>query len=160
MSEAAPSSARFRAPIPRPALMLGYGGLLPFAMGAAGVWFGGEYALAAMTGQAVYAAVILSFLGGVQWGFALAALGQGAGPNWERLGWSVLPCLFGWAAFFLPPFERTTALILALLAVYVIDRNWALRFGRGPEWYVRLRRHLTAGAVLCLGLVMLRLGMG
>lgn len=144
-------AAPYMPPIPRPARILGLAGVAPFAAGAAAIWFAPiEYQFAAFNAQTLYAAIILSFLGGVQWGFAAAGLGAGAGPSWERLGWSVLPSLLGWAALFLDPTAKTAVLMLGFLAAFVIDRRWT-QMGRCPVWYARLRRDLTALVTLCLG---------
>ena len=158
MTDAA-ATPPYQPPIPKPARILGFAGLIPFAAGAVGVWAAPEYAYAIFNAQTIYAAIILSFLGGVQWGFAAAGLGPGAGPSWERLGWSVLPALFGWAAFFIDEGPRVVALILGFLAAFVIDRRWTA-MGRCPTWYARLRRDLTAIVVICLGATLLRLATG
>jgi len=149
------SAAAYAPPIPRPARILGLAGVLPFAAGALAIWFApAEYQFAAFNAQTLYAAIILSFLGGVQWGFAAAGLGPGAGPSWERLGWSVLPSLLGWAALFLDPTAKTAVLMLGFLAAFVIDRRWT-RMGRCPVWYARLRRDLSALVTACLGATLL-----
>lgn len=152
-------AAAYIPPIPKPAKILGFAGLIPFVAGAVAVWFAPEFAYAAFNAQTIYAAIILSFLGGVQWGFAAAGIGPGAGPSWERLGWSVLPALFGWASLFIDEGPRVVALMLAFLAAFMIDRRWT-QMGRGPIWYARLRRDLTAVVVLCLGATLLRFALG
>lgn len=153
------AGAAYAPPIPKPARILGFAGLIPFVLGAALVWASSDYAYAAFNAQTIYAAVILSFLGGVQWGFAAGGIGPGAGPSWERLGWSVLPALFGWAALFLDEAAKIVALMLGFLAAFVIDRRWAA-MGRAPVWYARLRRDLTAVVILCLGATLLRFAIG
>ncbi|MEM6490627.1 MAG: DUF3429 domain-containing protein [Pseudomonadota bacterium] len=145
------AASAYTPPIPKPARVLGLAGVIPFAAGALAVWVApAEYQFAAFTAQTLYAAVILSFLGGVQWGFAAAGLGPGAGPSWERLGWSVLPSLLGWAALFLDPTAKVAVLMLGFLAAFMIDRRWT-QLGRCPPWYARLRRDLTALVTLSLG---------
>ena len=54
------------------ALKLGYGGLLPFVLGAALIWIvrADVHAYVAEALSA-YAAVSLSFLGGIHWGLAM-----------------------------------------------------------------------------------------
>lgn len=152
-------TAAYVPPVPKPAKILGFAGLIPFAAGALAVWFLPDFAYAAFNAQTIYAAIILSFLGGVQWGFAAAGIGPGAGPSWERLGWSVLPALFGWAALFIDEGPRVVALMLAFLAAFMIDRRWA-QMGRAPTWYAKLRRDLTAVVVVCLGVTLMRFALG
>ena len=79
---------------------LGVAGLLPFAVGAAGLWLlPPQWAGLAAAALLAYAAVIVSFLGGIHWGLAMAT-GQ---PRPGGLVWGVLPsllaCLVGAAAF-------------------------------------------------------------
>ena len=51
-----------------------------------------------------YGAVILSFLGGIHWGLAIAGSGADGRKNEtsSRLVLSVVPSLIGWGALFLP----------------------------------------------------------
>ena len=136
-------------PIPPAARWLGFAGLLPF----------GAAALAALlprmplhglalTALLAYGAVILSFLGGVRWGLAMAAATPGALP--AQLGLSVLPSLLGWAALLLPPAAGLVLLAAGFLAMLLADRREAL----APAWYKRLRLPLSLGAMasLLLGL--------
>lgn len=144
---------------PRLVVLLGYGGLLPFAAGVIGL-------LLVPAGQAVwqtmllgYAAVILSFVGALHWGFAMRAepaLALGL------YGWSVVPALLGWLALLLPGLlpllgsdSRTgTAwaallLIVAYAAHYLRDRR-ITRQQALPAWYLPLRLRLSVGALLAL----------
>lgn len=152
-------AAAYTPPVPKPAKILGFAGLIPFVACTAAIWLAPEYYRAAFNALTIYAAIILSFLGGVQWGFAVAGIGPGAGPSWERLGWSVLPALFGWSTLFINDGPRLVTLMLAFLAAFVIDRRWA-QMGRAPLWYARLRRDLTAVVVLSLGLTLMRVALG
>ena len=53
--------------------LLGLGGLVPFVAAALGAWLTGDGRWA--FGGLLYGAIILSFLGGIQWGLVL---GEGA----------------------------------------------------------------------------------
>ncbi|MBP5856331.1 DUF3429 domain-containing protein [Marivibrio halodurans] len=136
--------------IPRPALILGVGGLLPFIVGAVGGWVAApgdaSLALNAMLG---YGAVILSFLGGAHWGRALAP-DLAARPGGARLLWSVTPALIGWGAMFAGQiYAVLTLYIAAFLLAFIVDRK-AVAVGMFPPWYGRLRRYLTIGVLACL----------
>ena len=147
--------ARF-SDIPRPALVLGLGGLIPFAAGAVAVWVlpGADAAWAARI-QLFYAVTILSFLGAVQWGLAIGEFG-GRTPDWRWLGWSVTPSLIGWIATILHWAPALILLMAAFAATFFVDLR-SVRAGFAPAWYPLLRRPLTAIAIACLGSTLLRL---
>jgi hypothetical protein len=139
--------------IPRPALVLGLGGIIPFVATATQVAAGwplsprlGGPALYHLT---IYAAVILSFLGGVQWGLALARPATGDAGDWRRYGVSVLPSLAAWAGLWLA--ARNGLLVLAAsFVVTVVYDLWTVRLGEAPLWYARLRLVLSAIVIACL----------
>lgn len=56
------------------ARLAGYAGLIPFVIPLLVVWFEPAHAKTAIAVQHAYAALILSFLGGIYWGAAHAAL--------------------------------------------------------------------------------------
>ncbi|MEC8793030.1 MAG: DUF3429 domain-containing protein, partial [Pseudomonadota bacterium] len=61
---------------PIPVAGLGAGGFLPFAAGAAALWWApGTWQALAVASQLSYGAVILSFLGGILWGLAISPTG-------------------------------------------------------------------------------------
>lgn len=140
--------------IPRPALLLGLSGLLPFFWGVAtllspalaqttldliGPRFTGPYVLIA------YGIVILGFMSGVLWGFAA----RGAETAWTGYALSVGPAL--WAFFFVGggPTQALTALITGFVVLLVIDLQFS-RWGLTPHWWMPLRLILTSAVVLCL----------
>ncbi len=143
--------------IPSSAAMLGYAGLIPFAGAALAAAL-----LPAQRGEAVfvllaYGAVILSFLGAVHWGQAIGqAINSGTpgGPNPRTLVWSVTPALLGWVALMIAPAPGLVLEMIGFGLCFAVDRT-AVGEGRLPGWYGRLRRPLSAGAVLALGLGLL-----
>jgi hypothetical protein len=134
--------------LPRPALILGLAGLLPFLACALAVWTTGypDFVLF-INLQMAYGAVILAFLGAVHWGLAMA---QNDAGNWRRLGFSVLPALAGWVALVLPNALGLLLLALGFAEVFLVDLR-AIAAGRAPAWYKTLRKPLTAIVLLCLG---------
>ena len=74
------------ASLPRPAAILGIVGLLPFialAVQVASTYpMGAAMRLPAQTALVQYGAVILSFLGGIQWGLAVASADRS--DQWRR----------------------------------------------------------------------------
>ena len=141
--------------LPLFALLLGIAGLVPFA--ACGLWSvtpGGDRAAFALV---AYGAVILAFLGGVHWGFALQEP-SGRGER-LRLGLGVLPSLAGWVALLLAvavDTEAGLALLLVGFAATVVVESRATRAGLVPPGYMRLRFGLTGavGVVLVLALLL------
>lgn len=132
-------------------LLLTLAGILPFFGTTVALWaWRGDIALilTAALWLHVYAAVILSFLGGVRWGVEIARYET---PRWGALSVSVLGALAGWGlvmAAFNPVIKAwMLALMAALFALsYVYDR-----FSTDlPDWYRALRLWPTLGATLCL----------
>ncbi len=141
--------------IPRPALLLGLGGVIPFVWGALTVLDPGlrattvELAGARFAGVALLAGwgmVILCFMAGVHWGFAARAGGRTA-----AYALSVAPAV--WAFFFAGGggAAALSALLVGFLALLVIDVQFG-QWGMTPPWWLRLRLLLTALVVACLAL--------
>jgi len=155
------SASETSSPLPgdgRLPMALGLAGLLPFMAGAAAAW------LAPVAWQAMaipaflyYSAVILSFLGGVQWGVAMSLEPAGSDGFRARLLLSMAPSLIAWPALLLHPLIGAWVLVAGFLLVRLHE------CGRGsrellPGWYQSLRTLLTVVVVACHGLVIWRLG--
>lgn len=144
------------ASIPRPALILGLGGLLPFFVTAiaALVLDNADPSSTTTSESAVkalgaYGAVILSFLGGVRWGKLLDEPDQLR--QWLPLTLSVAPSLIAWPALLLPDTPMLMLLMAGFVIQYALDRA-AVRHNHLPVWFGRLRLMLTCGAVASLAL--------
>lgn len=100
------------------ALWLGYGGLIPFAALAALAWLlEPEWRPFTTAALSAYAAVIVSFLGGIHWGI-------GFRDGTPRLFlWGVLPSLVAAAALLLPPRHGLLMHGVMLLLCYAVDRS-------------------------------------
>ncbi len=137
------------AKMPTIALWLGLTGLIPFILGAVGSLFGasviGQYAVSALV---FYAAVIVSFMAGTQWGGTVVECGSRKTPRYML---SVIPPLFAWSCLLLPQLIALPVLIATFIVVYAIDVAWVL-YGWFPRWYLKLRSLLTAVVLLCLAL--------
>ncbi|MEY8830957.1 DUF3429 domain-containing protein [Sedimentitalea sp. XS_ASV28] len=141
--------------IPKPALILGLAGLIPFVWGAAtylnddlaawgaahfGPRFVGPYV------QLFYGSVILSFMSGVLWGFAAKASGRVASAGYVL---SVIPALW---AFFMTgggPVTAGTNLIFGFAGLLLLDIAF-VKWGLAPAWWTQLRVLLTSVVILCL----------
>lgn len=120
---------------------LGYSGLLPFVAGAVLVWLvrADVHAYAALA-LSIYAAVILSFLGGIHWGLAM----RQAKPPASALIWGVLTPLVAWPAALMPPHAALVVLGLMFIACYLVDRH--LYPVQGVAGWLTLRFRLSAVA--------------
>ena len=98
--------------------------------------------------EAVYSALILSFLGGARWGLAV----RDASPNPVLVGLAMTPTLAGLAVLIFTHGELRLRL-LALAVALTLSWGWDLATKGLPPWYARLRTGLTLGAVsgLCVG---------
>lgn len=141
-------------PLPRIALRLGFLSLAPLAIAALVAL--SPHASTAQIGAiafSLYAAVLLSFLGGVRCGFEI--MREPNAPNALRLIFSALPALSGWAlALFTvaAPYALGAASIFAgLFATQMVWDNRSASDAGAPDWYPLLRRVLTGGAmIVCL----------
>ena len=135
--------------VPQSAAWLGGLGLIPFGVGSIVVL--ATEATWAYDVLRYYAATILAFMGGVQWGLAMADAGA-ADQNpflWRRLLISILPALIAWLALLLSsPFD--VALIAAAFGLLLLSDLSAIRQGWVPAWYARLRIPLTATVLVAL----------
>lgn len=132
--------------------VLGLAGLLPFAGLAAAAWLAPPpYDGVGLSGFYVYAAVILSFLGGARWGFELSARPEQPSPLTLIL--SNLPALMAWFGVMLQLVQPVAG--LAVLTVgQVLVWLWDVQSSgpgqrRLPQWYPRLRTVLTLIVLAC-----------
>ncbi len=157
MTDLGESFGQARGPhlVPPAAKWLGAAGAIPFVfLAVAGPFLDGALRADASFALAAYGAVILSFLGGVHWGLAIA--GSGPRANQEALlrplTVSVVPSLIAWFALFLPTAAGLLVLAGAFAVMLLVDLL-ASRSGQAPAWYPTLRWPLTiaVAASLMLG---------
>ncbi len=114
---------------------LAWAGLIPFVvsavLGSFNLWT--ELLLQAFL---VYSAVILSFLGGIHWGLAMA--GKLARPE-RKLVLCMAPPLAAWLAV---AFLSELIALPVLAASYLLWLNYDLTQVTNP-WYERMRRPIT-----------------
>jgi hypothetical protein len=139
--------------IPRPALLLGWAGVIPFALLTASSvldiypWF-----LDPRTALRAYGACILSFMGGAQWGVLLPRE-EGHAPFFRYLV-SVLPALLAFLCLLIPDTPGLIGLIVGFSALLVYDLS-TVRQGLAPRWYASLRVQFTLAVVVLLGIAVL-----
>lgn len=126
------------------ALRLGYAGLLPFVGGAALVWLVRRDAQVHVAqALSAYAALIVSFLGGIHWGTGF--IGRTADRS-GRFIWGVVPPLFAWVAVLMPAPAALVVHGVLLVGCYAADRRVYPRHGLAA--WLTLRFRLTAVAAL------------
>lgn len=138
--------------IPPAPLALTLAGLLPFVAAATAVGLLREDIAGRAAAELIllaYAAVILSFLGGVRWGIEIA---RSAPPRWAVLGLSVLGALAGWAMVLHAVLRGQSPWLLAVAAgLLALHWAWDVFAAReAPAWYGGLRTLASLGAVLSL----------
>jgi hypothetical protein len=126
-------------------------GAIPFVGLALAVWIV-PAAYHPQVGNALvaYAAVILSFLGGIQWGGAVALVESA--PKSAQTMWllSVIPSLLAWAMLFVPGSGARVIVAICLFAfVWIIDALLHLQ-KLIPNWFFRSRTLITGIVVSSL----------
>lgn len=110
---------------------------VPIARLVAPAWAG-----AMLVAETLYAALILSFLGGARWALAV----RKDPPVASTVGLSMAPTLAGLATLILLNGHPRVQL-LALAAALALAWAWDLSLASMPPWYGRFRTVLTLGAV-------------
>ena len=98
----------------------------------------------------LYAAVILSFLGGIRFGMEVRQPGDGAAAN---IAWSVIPSLAGWGLVILTYIvvifgaSGFVGWAFAIFAgLFALQYAWdvaSVRAGEAPGWFGAMRRRIT-----------------
>jgi uncharacterized protein DUF3429 len=151
------------APIsPRSAQLLGYGGLVPFAGTGVLAWISWptEMAHTALQAQLVYAAIVLSFIGGIRWGIAMTKRGHFKRRAPEGLGTefalAAMPAIIGWLVLFAPAEVALVVFALFFAAQALSDRR-AVQAEDAPDWYGPMRLQLTIFVELAFAASLARL---
>lgn len=133
---------------PRPALYLGFAGLVPFVSPTLFMAVTESYYPELAYAQLAYAASIVSFLGGARWGFALPESSP-AKPDWINLANSVIPSLLAWVAMLMSDsiVPAATMVIMGLGISLHYDLSLLPTY---PSWFKALRAILTIVAFFSL----------
>ncbi|KAK2835185.1 hypothetical protein Q5P01_015669 [Channa striata] len=133
---------------PKPALYLGFAGLIPFVTPALVMAVTECYFPELAFAQLAYGASIVSFLGGARWGFALPESSP-AKPDWINLSNSVVPPLLAWVAMLMSNsiVPAATMVIMGLGISLHYDLSLLPTY---PRWFKALRAVLTMVAFFSL----------
>ncbi|KAG9277296.1 transmembrane protein 69 [Astyanax mexicanus] len=133
---------------PKPALYLGFSGLIPFVSAPLFMAMTELYLPEVAFAQVAYGASILSFLGGARWGFALPE-GSPAKPDWLNLANSVVPSLLAWIALLFSQNITHSGIIVIMGLGISLHYDLSL-LPTYPSWFKALRTILTVVAFLSL----------
>ncbi|KAK7144820.1 hypothetical protein R3I94_011035 [Phoxinus phoxinus] len=133
---------------PKPALYLGLSGLIPFVSAPLLMAFTELYLPEVAFAQVAYGASIVSFLGGVRWGFALPP-GSPAKPDWLNLANSVVPPLIAWTALLFCQ-DITQSAVIVIMGLGISLHYDLSLLPTYPGWFKALRTILTAVAFFSL----------
>ena len=133
------------------AKVLGYAGLIPFVVFSIGCWIPLPYVVNSPYILITYGAVILSFMGAIHWGVAMANTDQQRG---SYIIASVIPALIAWPALLLPHTLALVILLSVFIGLYVYDRS-VEKEQELPGWYIPMRTRLTVIVSLCLAAALL-----
>ncbi|KAM6172234.1 transmembrane protein 69 [Erethizon dorsatum] len=126
---------------PRPALYITLAGLIPFIAPPLIMVMTKSYIPVLAFTQMAYGASLLSFLGGVRWGFALTE-GSPAKPDYLNLANSVAPVVFSWFAFLIS--ERLSeAIITVIIGLGIALHIEVFLLPHYPNWFKALRIVVT-----------------
>lgn len=138
--------------------LLGLAPLIVFACGAVGTI--PEMAIRMMIALIDYAALILAFVGGVQWGLALQ---PGAVRPARRFAAGVLPMIVAWVALVLAqvvdPSVALAVLVVGYIGTVVIEHR-AARSLLVPSRYMWTRWGFSMVAVVMMVMVVVLRGIG
>lgn len=146
MSAVLPSDPRPAAPqVPAHAARLAYAGLAPFVLGAVLVWLGmsPDAQEGLVLALSAYAALVVGFLAGVHWGFAMRD------PSAAPQHYAAPLLLWGgaWVAMVMPPHAGLVVAGVLLVATYLVDRRRYPEIGLA-HW-LTLRFRLSLAAAFC-----------
>ena len=111
----------------------------------------------AIAALVTYSAVILSFLGGIEWGLALREESGNDATRVAALGLSAVPSLAAWAVFWLPSPTWQVGTALALfIGVWAADQ-WMASRGLLPTWFIDLRSAVSVVVTLALAIALTKL---
>jgi hypothetical protein len=132
--------------IPLAPRVLGIVGVTPFVVAALAMGFLPKVRPEAAHVLLVHGALILTFLGGIRWGFAVLEDGE---AGWSPFSMSVLPILVAWFGAALGTSVGLLVLAIALGLWYLAERAAPPSIAL-PGWYMRQRGMLTAIAIFAL----------
>jgi hypothetical protein len=143
----------------RLAWFLAIAGAVPFVLATAALYASDASAVRvpAITALVTYSAVILSFLGGIEWGLAIRDESGNEFTRVAALGLATVSSLAAWALLWLPnPAWQVGCALGLFVAVWAADQ-WMAGRGLLPTWFVDLRTAVSALVAAVLVAALFRL---
>lgn len=139
----------------RVAWALAFAGTVPFALATLALLSDEtRVRIPAIAALVTYAAVILSFLGGIEWGLALREGGADERTRAAALFVSGASALAAWGVLWLPSaFWQLGASLALFVLVWLADLGMSRR-GLIPSWFVDVRTAVTALVAVILGIAL------
>lgn len=133
---------------PKPALYLGFSGLIPFISPPLVMAMSELYIPEIAYAQVAYGASIVSFLGGARWGFAIPD-GSPAKPDWMNLTNAVVPSILAWIALLFRD-SITEASLMVIMGLGISLHYDLALLPTYPSWFKALRTVITVVATFSL----------
>ncbi|MBK7661153.1 MAG: DUF3429 domain-containing protein [Betaproteobacteria bacterium] len=136
----------------RIAWILAVAGAIPFIVATAALYLSSASSVRvpAIAALVTYAAVILSFLGGIEWGLAIRDETGTESTRVAALGLSVVPSLAAWAVLWIEGSRWQVGAALGIFVVVWAADQWMASKGLLPAWFVDLRTAISALVALVL----------
>lgn len=143
----------------RIAWILAVAGAIPFIAATAALYLSSASSVRvpAIAALVTYCAVILSFLGGIEWGLAIRDETGNEATRVAALGLSVVPSLAAWAVLWLPGPKVQVGTALAIFVMVWAADQWMAGKGLLPAWFVDLRTAISALVALILAVALFAL---
>ncbi|MDH5264527.1 MAG: DUF3429 domain-containing protein [Betaproteobacteria bacterium] len=145
--------------VKRLAWFLAFAGAVPFLLATAALFVSdaSSVRVPAIAALVTYAAVILSFLAGIEWGLAIRDESGTESTRAIALGLSTVSSLAAWAVLWLPsPTWQVGSALALFVAVWGADQ-WMAGRGLLPTWFVDLRTVVSALVAAILAVALFRL---
>lgn len=133
---------------------LGYLGLIPFIVITLFLFFDDHHFTIWQKFLISYSAVILSFVGALQWAFSMTLIDLSPKHRKWMLIWSVIPSLTAWLALLISETYALTLLSIFFGLSYIVD-NKINQLSSLQTWYIPMRFKLTCIVIACLTLALL-----
>ena len=98
-----------------------------------------------------FAAVVISYVGGIEFGLALREEASNEGTRALAMSMSALPSLASWGVFWLPSPQQQIGAAIGLFGLVWFSDLYLARRGLIPSWFVDLRTAVTVIACVILG---------
>lgn len=108
----------------------------------------------AIAALVTFAAVVISYVGGIEFGLALREEGSNEGIRALAMSMSALPSLASWGVFWLRSPQQQIGAVIGLFVLVWFSDLYLARRGLIPSWFVDLRTAVTVIGCAILGVAL------